>query len=111
MQFNRGEIVWDDFPFTDNSQTKPRPALIISNSRVNATGDYILLQITSRIKQDGLSIEIKAGDYSESPLEIKSFIRLYKIFVLNESLILHKKTSVTQPFVNHIVEEALKLLR
>jgi mRNA interferase MazF len=56
MSYRQGDIIWVDFPFTDGSQSKPRPALIISNETINDTGDYILVQITSKIRKDGLSI-------------------------------------------------------
>ncbi|MEP6513528.1 MAG: type II toxin-antitoxin system PemK/MazF family toxin [Parafilimonas sp.] len=58
MRYQKGDIVWVNFPFTDGSQMKPRPVLIISNETVNKTGDYILVQITSKFKKDNLSIEI-----------------------------------------------------
>jgi len=51
MSYSQGDIIWVDFPFTDGFQSKPRPALIISNKIVNDTGDYIHLQITSKIKR------------------------------------------------------------
>lgn len=111
MSYRQGNIVWVDFPFTDGSQSKPRPALIISNTIVNDTGDYILVQITSKIKRDGLSIEITAQDYEESPLELKSHIRFHKIFILNESLILGKKTSVTERFREKVLSQILTILK
>ncbi|WP_181308727.1 type II toxin-antitoxin system PemK/MazF family toxin [Rufibacter sp. XAAS-G3-1] len=110
MSYRQGDIVWVDFPFTDGSQSKPRPALIISNKAVNDIGDYILVQITSRIKRDGLSIEITSTDYEESPLELKSHIRFHKIFILNESLILGKKTSVTADFRRKVIAQVLTIL-
>lgn len=45
--YNQGDIVVVDFPFTDASQTKKRPALVLSNHTVNQTGDYLLVMITS----------------------------------------------------------------
>lgn len=38
--YQQGDIVVVDFPFTDVSQTKRRPALVLSNQTVNQTGDY-----------------------------------------------------------------------
>lgn len=111
MSYSQGDIIWVDFPFTDSSQSKPRPALIISNQTVNNTGDYILVQITSKIKKDGLSIEITDSDYKEAPLELKSYIRFYKIFILNESLILGKKTSITEDFREKVVAHILTILK
>ena len=46
--YKQGDIVSVNFPFTDISQTKRRPALVISNDLVNQTGDYLLAQITFR---------------------------------------------------------------
>lgn len=74
MSYTQGDIVWVSFPFSDGSQLKPRPALVISNEIVNTTGDYVLIQITSKIKRDGLSIPISQSDYSEDPLELVSYI-------------------------------------
>jgi len=42
-QYQQGDIVTVDFPFTDISQTKRRPALVVSNEQVNETGDYLLV--------------------------------------------------------------------
>ena len=89
--YQQGDIVVVLFPFADNSQHKKRPALIISNALVNKTGDYLMVQITSKQKTDGLSLQINQTDFSNEPLVLKSFIRCHKIFLLNESMILNKK--------------------
>jgi len=41
---------------------KKRPALVISNSKVNKSGDLLLVQITSKVKHDGFSIPLNAED-------------------------------------------------
>lgn len=109
MNYQKGDIVWVRFPFTGGSGKKARPALIISNDKVNATGDYILIQITSKIKNDGLSHEIKQADYLSIPLEIKSFITLHKIFIINESLILGRKTRIAEAFYKQVISQINKL--
>lgn len=38
--FKQGDIVVVKFPFTDGAEFKKRPALVISNARVNKTKDY-----------------------------------------------------------------------
>ena len=50
--YSQGEIVVINFPFTDISGTKKRPALILSNDTINQTGDYLLAMITSQVKRD-----------------------------------------------------------
>ena len=68
MNYSRGEIVWVKFPFSDLATTKLRPALVISNNLINSTGDYLLMQITSRLRNDHFSLPINTGDYSGSEL-------------------------------------------
>ncbi len=90
--YTQGDIVLIPFPFTNLSQTKRRPALIISNNKVNETGDYLLVQITSRVKSDSLSEEIKDNDYTESRLPATSYVRIHKIFCLKNHSCLSSQT-------------------
>ena len=97
--YNRGDIVIIKFPFADSAEYKKRPALIISNSEVNKTGDYLMVQITSKDKQDLFSIPLKEDDFIEKKiLPLTSFLRFHKIFLLNETLIYSKASTVTESF-------------
>lgn len=58
MSYKRSDIVWIKFPFSDAFSDKLRPALIISNDTINKTGDYLLMQITTRLRADVLSLAI-----------------------------------------------------
>lgn len=66
MRYKQGDIVVIRFPFSDLSGTKKRPALIISNEKVNQTGDYLMVQITSKERSDNLSILIKKNDFVDN---------------------------------------------
>ena len=110
MSYQQGDIIWVDYQFTDGTQTKVRPAQIISNSKVNVTGDYLLIQITSVEKDDGLSIEITETDFQSTPLEIKSFVRFHKIFLLLQSLILRRKTSVKSEFRKKVTDSVASII-
>ncbi len=110
MNYNRGEIVWVKFPFSDTSSTKLRPALIISNNLVNKTEDYILMQITSRQRNDGLSLAIIETDFTGPPLLKQSELMIHKIFIINESLIAGSITSVSSGFMEIVTTKLLKLV-
>lgn len=111
MKYQRGDVVWVRYPFTDLTEAKKRPALIISNNLVNSTGDYIMMMVTTKPKDDGLSVMISDDDYSESPLGLESSLRLHKVFTLNESLIDRKDTTVTKEFCDGVAESLASLLR
>jgi mRNA interferase MazF len=105
----QGDIVIVKFPFTDGSEFKKRPALIISNNLVNVTGDFLLIQITSKKHKDELSLTINKNDCSVD-LPLKSYIRTHKIFTVNESLISSKLSSVTSAFLKNVVSRINHLI-
>ena len=108
----KGDIVIIKFPFADAAEYKKRPALIISNHEVNKTGDYLMVQITSKDKKDSFSLPLKTTDYTDSKeLPLKSFIRLHKIFLLNESLVIDKATSVKPDSLANITGRIIDLIK
>ncbi len=109
--FNQGDIVSVHFPFSEASLSKKRPALIISNTKINQTGDYLLVQITSKTKHDGLSLQINRANYDRWELPLRSYIRLHKIFLLNESLIIRKVTSVKSTFLASVTAGITELIQ
>jgi mRNA interferase MazF len=103
MELQQGDIVTVRFPFSDGSEFKKRPALIVSNKFVNQTNEYIIVQITSKYYQDNLTIEVNDADCL-TPLPLKSFIRTHKICTLHQSVILSKFTSVHPDFLKTVNE-------
>ena len=111
MNFSKGDIVIIPVPFTDNKGYKLRPAVVISNDAVHKTGDVMIVQITSKFKQDDhLSILKTDSDVTEG-LPVKSYIRVHKIFVLEQRLIKGKVSSLKiakyqelVKMINHIIE-------
>lgn len=73
MNLSKGDIVIIPVPFTDNKGYKLRPAVVISNDTVHQTGDVMIVQITSKLKQDKLSITITNDDVTDG-LPVKSYI-------------------------------------
>jgi mRNA interferase MazF len=54
MNYSKGDIVIIPVPFTDNKEYKLRPAVVISNDVVHQTGDIMIVQISSKLKNDNL---------------------------------------------------------
>lgn len=112
MDYKKGDIVIINFPFTDLTSTKKRPALIISNDVVNQTGDYLLVQITSKARKDNLTLPIQPSDFDKNkPLPLNSFIRLHKIFLLNESLVISKVASIKPKFLDQVINKIVPLIK
>ena len=107
--YKQGDILVVRFPFTDGSEFKKRPALVISNNIVNQICDYLMVQITSKISTDELSVQIEDKDVLES-LPLKSFVRIHKIFTVNERLILSKITEVYPSFSSKLKDSFLSII-
>jgi mRNA interferase MazF len=104
--YQQGDIVsvTVTFPFTDLSNAKLRPALVISNHSVNNTGDVIIVMITSKEKQDGLNISIEKED-ADFEFPFKSFVRLHRIATVEHSIIQNKIGTANKGFIIKVIGE------
>lgn len=109
MNFSKGDIVVIPVPFTDNKGYKLRPAVVVSNDMVHQTGDVMIVQITSKLKQDNLSIPITNNDVTVG-LPVKSYIRVHKIFVLEQRLIKGKVSSLKIAKYQALVQKINKII-
>jgi mRNA interferase MazF len=101
-EYNFGDVVLVKFPFTDSSETKKRPALILKDTQ---DGDVIVNRITGQIKDT--NEDIKIINWKESGLLIASTIRIHKIATINKKLIERRLGSLS----NHDVEIISKKIK
>lgn len=76
-RFVKGDVVVVPFPFSDLTQAKRRPALVVA---VLQGDDVILCQITSRTVTDRYAIVIGTDDFSMGNLNQVSNIRPNRLF-------------------------------
>lgn len=83
------DIILIPFPYSDLSQIKKRPALIISSSEYNSFNeDVICCAITSNPAEYKGSVEINNEDLEDGFLIQKSRIKPNKIFTLSQTNII-----------------------
>lgn len=99
-----GSVVLVPFPFSDLSNSKKRPAVVVASA---GRGDWILCQITSSPYSDPNSIPLDSNDFVHGGLQIRSYARPAKLFTANESLIISEAGQLTvdalQSIRNHII--------
>lgn len=100
MKYYQGDIILLPYPFTDLSNTKQRPAVIISKDSINKQ-NYIVAKITSVIRGDKFSFPIAQKDIDRE-LKYESEVRTNEVFTVNNSIIIKKFASFKK--------EPLKLL-
>jgi mRNA interferase MazF len=79
-----GTVVLVSFPFSDLSQAKLRPALVLGHA---GRDDWILCQITSNPYADSTAVSLADSDFASGSLARDSFLRPNKLFTAQESLI------------------------
>ncbi len=85
---DRGDVVLVPFPFTDLSEVKRRPALVISTGEYNrATGDLVIAQITSRIRAPQRPGDHHVEKWREAGLVSSSLVRARLTTLQNALLI------------------------
>lgn len=70
------------FPFSDLSQTKQRPAVVLADA---GRGDWVLCQITSNPYSDAQAITLAASDFQRGGLRDVSYARPGKLFTANNA--------------------------
>lgn len=87
MNFHQWEIVYIKFPFTDLSNYKLRPALIISNNNYNKKDNILLIGIFWNEWIPDFSLTLNKEDLESWKMLKQSFLRYQNIFSLDKKLI------------------------
>ncbi|MGE0100943.1 MAG: type II toxin-antitoxin system PemK/MazF family toxin [Blastocatellales bacterium] len=103
-----GSIVLVPFPFSDLTNSKLRPAVVIADA---GKGDWVMCQITSNPYSDLSAIRVTDDDFYTGSLKLVSFVRPGKLFTANESLIAVHIGELKQDTFERIVTAVIGLLR
>ncbi|SDF66298.1 mRNA interferase MazF [Methanolobus vulcani] len=105
--WKKGSIVVIPFPFTDLTNTKKRPALVIADLEGE---DVILSQITtSSNRQDEYAVTLSETDLDEGSLRVESLIRTNKIFTAAEDLIEYKVAKINAAKMEEVQNKLIDL--
>lgn len=99
---------WLSFPFSDLSDSKKRPALVLAD----LLGDDILLcQITSQSTKDSFAVPLVNADFITGSLPVDSYIRPTRIFTADKNIIIKKVGQVKPVVVTDAVNKIINLIR
>ena len=103
----KGLVVIINFPFSDLSNYKRRPALVIADWQSN---DVILCQITSAAHKDGFAIQLADDDFLSGSLLKTSYIRPNKLFTADKSTFLNHAGYISSNKVKEVIDTINKVL-
>jgi len=107
-KFVKGDVVVVPFPFSDLTQAKRRPALIVS---VLEGDDLILSQVTSQFVKDSYAVSIDVKDFEEGGLKQKSNVRPNRLFTADGPIVLYRIGNLKRDKMNEIVEKIIEIIR
>ena len=107
-RFVRGDVIVVVFPFSDLTQTKKRPALVIAEA---TSSDFILCQITSQATKDTKAIALRNSDFESGELKRESYIRPNRLFTANDKIILYKAAHLKPTKLNAVVDGIIQIIK
>lgn len=103
-----GAVVLVRFPFSDLSQTKLRPAVMLTDA---GRGDWILCQVTSKPYGDSRAIKLEDSGFARGSLRVLSYARPGKLFTANLDLIVSEVATLKSQSLKQVVDAVVDLLR
>jgi mRNA interferase MazF len=109
MALNKGDIVLVQFPFSDLSQTKLRPALVLAASKsINEiTLCFISSQNIQSLSSDEFAIVKSDNDFAKTGLKTDSKVRVTRIITLEHKLIVRKLGKLSERQIE-LLDQTLK---
>ena len=103
-----GTVVLVPFPFSDLSQAKLRPAVVLAEV---GRGDRILCQITSNPYGDTRAIRLEDASFAVGALRVVSYARPGKLFTAHSTLMVTQVGTLKAAPFQHIIEAVVALLQ
>src|SRR5437870_1395527 len=94
-----GKVVLIPFPFSDLSQSKLRPAIVLASA---GREGWVLCQVTSKAYGDDRSILLNESSFDQGSLRVESYVRPGKLFTAHQSLIISEVGHLTEAKFNQI---------
>lgn len=107
-KFVKGEVVVIPFPFSDLTQAKRRPALILTELEGD---DLILCQITSQAIKDKYAIFLNDGNFETGGLKQSSNVRPNRIFTADTHLVLYRIGKLKAEKLAEVIERVIEIIR
>ena len=107
-RFIKGSIVVLPFPYSDLSNSKKRPALVLADLKGD---DIILCQITSQFVKDGYAIALENSDFIKGSLNKSSNIRPNRLFTADINIITRKIGNIKPEMFEKVTDKLCEIIK
>jgi mRNA interferase MazF len=106
-RFIKGDVVVLPFPFSDLSDAKRRPALVVATL---SGDDVILCQVTSQIVSDSYAISLQNSDFLDGKLNQDSNVRPNRLFTADSNIVLYRVGSIKPEKIGQVVDRIVEII-
>jgi len=103
-----GKVVLVPFPFSDLSQSKLRPAVVVVGA---GRGDWALCQITSNPYAGPHAVSLTNASFAKGSLRAANFARPGKLFTAGSILMFRKAGLLTEPATRKVIDAIIEIPR
>ncbi|MDO8624719.1 MAG: type II toxin-antitoxin system PemK/MazF family toxin [Candidatus Diapherotrites archaeon] len=108
---NQQDLVWVSVPFSDFSDAKIRPALIVSNDTYGThSEDVLICAVTSSVAEVPYSLPLKQTDLVSGTLAVPSRIKADKLLSVSKKLVLRPFARISDPKFDEVVKQIVQLV-
>ena len=108
---SQGDIVLVPYPFSDLSQAKYRPTMVMSNDAYNRKfKDFIGIPLTSNPNIRDHTVAVSSKEMASGSLTVASVAKVDKIFNLEQKLIVKTYVRLRQDVLDKMRTELVKLV-
>jgi mRNA interferase MazF len=107
-KFIKGDVVVVPFPFSNLTEAKRRPALVITTLEGD---DVILCQITSKNVKDDYSVSLDDNEFETGSLKQSSNIRPNRIFTADSHIILYRVGNLKAEKFAQVVDKIIEIIK
>lgn len=103
----KGAVVVVPFPFSDLTQSKRRPALVVADLPGD---DLVLCQITSQDRGDADALPLGLSDFAGGGLHRASFVRPGRLFTADCALVLSVAGTLKPEAMSRVTARLVEIL-
>jgi mRNA-degrading endonuclease toxin of MazEF toxin-antitoxin module len=114
MKYEQGDIVKIPFVYSDDTGSKSRPAIIVSNSCLDCVDEMIFVQVTSVPRNDNFSFPLLTADLAipfPPNLNKPCQARCHRISAIHKSKIEKKIAKLKSEKLKELVNRVVALIK
>ena len=102
-----GVVVLVPFPFSDLSQARLRPAIVLADA---GRGDWILCQVTSNPYGDPRAVHLTDRSFASGSLRAESYARPGELFPASRDLMVAEVAVLTAAALQQVVDAVIAIV-